>query len=29
VRWLAYTSLVWLTLWQARTAAGAFIYFQF
>lgn len=29
VRWLAYSGLVWVTLWQARTAAGAFIYFQF
>ena len=28
-RWLAYSALVWLTLWQSQPAAGAFIYFQF
>jgi D-alanyl-lipoteichoic acid acyltransferase DltB (MBOAT superfamily) len=29
VRWLGYSTLIWLTLWQAQPTTGAFIYFQF
>jgi hypothetical protein len=29
VRWLGYSAVIWLTLWQAQRSTGAFIYFQF
>jgi alginate O-acetyltransferase complex protein AlgI len=29
LRWAGYTTLLWLTLWNAQPTGGAFIYFQF